>query len=104
MSVTTDSKLVARRWRVPSGPETINMLQWRRHWTSEGFDIGRRRLTVREIGELGISKDSAHAILTQDLGIRRVAAKFIPKILSQKQQVHLEIAQDLPQITDSDPD
>ena len=62
-------------------------------------------LTVREIGdELGISKDSGHAILMQDLGMRRVSAKFVPRLLSGKQkQVHLDIAQDLLQTTDDNP-
>ena len=46
-----------------------------------------RRLTEREIGdELNSGKDSAHAILTQDLGMQRVAAKFVPRLLSQEQK------------------
>ena len=41
------------------------------------------RLTVQKVNdELGISKDSAHAISTQDLGMRRVVAKFVPRLLS----------------------
>ena len=68
--------------------------------------MANRRLTVREIGdELGISKDSAHAILTQDLGMRKVSAKFVPRLLSEEQkQVRLDIAQDLLQTTDDNPD
>ena len=58
--------------------------------------MANRHLRVREIGdELGISKDSAHAILMQDLGMRRVSAKFVPRLLSEEQkQVCLDIAQD----------
>ncbi|XP_021932642.1 uncharacterized protein LOC110836105 [Zootermopsis nevadensis] len=42
-----------------------------------------RRLTVLEIvDEVGISRGSANTMLTEDLGIRRVAAKFVPKLLS----------------------
>ena len=49
--------------------------------------VTNRRLAVREIGdELGISKDSAHAILTQNLGIRRVSAEFVPRLLSEEQK------------------
>ena len=49
-------------------------------------------LTVREIGdELGISKDSDHAILMQDLGMCRVSAKLLSK---EQKQVHLETVQD----------
>jgi hypothetical protein len=41
-----------------------------------------RCLTVREIAdEVGISSGSANTILTKDLGMRRVAAKFVPKLL-----------------------
>jgi AraC-like DNA-binding protein len=43
-----------------------------------------RRLTVREIAdEVGISTGSAHSILTDDLHMCRVVAKFVPKLLSQ---------------------
>ncbi|KAJ4445278.1 hypothetical protein ANN_07079 [Periplaneta americana] len=46
-----------------------------------------RRLTVREIAEeVGVSKDSAHAILRDDLNMNRVAAKFVPKLLSPEQK------------------
>ena len=39
------------------------------------------RLTVREIAEeVGISKNSAHEILRVDLNMRRVAAKYVPKL------------------------
>ena len=65
-----------------------------------------RRLTVREIGdELNISKDSAHVILTQDLGMHRVAAKFVPRLLSEEQRcVHKETAEDLLQTCNAIPD
>ena len=43
-----------------------------------------RRLTLREIvEELGISRGSIHSILTEDLCMRRVSAKFIPKRLTE---------------------
>jgi hypothetical protein len=46
-----------------------------------------RRLTVREIAdEAGISTGSAHSILTEDLHMCRVVAKFVPKLLSQEHQ------------------
>jgi transposase len=46
-----------------------------------------RRLTVREIAdEVGISTGSAHSILTEDLHMCRVVAKFLPKLLSQEHQ------------------
>ena len=46
-----------------------------------------RRLIMREIEEeVGISYGSVQAILTEDLGMWRVAAKFVPKLLSPDQR------------------
>ncbi|VVC37570.1 Winged helix-turn-helix DNA-binding domain [Cinara cedri] len=43
---------------------------------------GNRRLTIMEISnEFQISFRSVQTILTTDLGMRRVAAKFVPKLL-----------------------
>jgi len=42
-----------------------------------------RRLTVRELAEeVGICKISCHPILTEKLKMRRVAAKFVPLLLT----------------------
>jgi hypothetical protein len=56
-----------------------------------------RRVTVQEIGDdIGISDGSAHAILTDDLGMCRVAAKFVPKLLScEQKELRLDVAQDM---------
>ena len=56
---------------------------------------GDRLLTLREIAEeVGISKDSAHEILRADMNMRRVAAKFVPKLLSAEQkELRGEVAQ-----------
>ncbi|GFT08297.1 HTH_48 domain-containing protein [Nephila pilipes] len=64
-----------------------------------------RRLTAREIAqEVGVSKDSAHAILREDLNMNRVAAKFVPKLLSSEQKDLLfDVAQDLLDTTNTDP-
>jgi hypothetical protein len=44
-----------------------------------------RRLTVQEIAdEVVISTGSAYSILTKDLHMCRVVAKFVPKLLSQE--------------------
>ena len=44
---------------------------------------GDRRLTVRELGnDLGIPKTTIWEILNKILGITRVCAKFIPKLLT----------------------
>ncbi|GFT34863.1 HTH_48 domain-containing protein [Nephila pilipes] len=64
-----------------------------------------RRLTVREIAEeVGMSKDSAHAILREDFNMNRVAAKFVPKLLSPEQKdLRFEVAQDLLDTANIDP-
>jgi len=42
-----------------------------------------RRLTVREIADdCGISVGSCDAILTEDLHMKRVCAKFVPRLLT----------------------
>jgi len=44
------------------------------------------RYTIDELSEVtGVSWSSVQRILTQDLGMRRVAAKFIPRLLTEDQ-------------------
>ena len=64
------------------------------------------RITINEIaGEVGISTGSAHTTLTEDLAMRRVSAKFVPKLLvEQQKQLRLEIAQDLLDCANSNSD
>ncbi|XP_014476037.1 PREDICTED: putative uncharacterized protein FLJ37770, partial [Dinoponera quadriceps] len=51
--------------------------------------LANRRITVREVAEdLNISIGSCHSIFTNDLGMRRVAAKFVPKLLNFDQKQH----------------
>ena len=46
--------------------------------------LENRRLTIQEIvAEVGISTGSIHSILTEDLNLRRVSAKFVPKLLTE---------------------
>ena len=54
-------------------------------------------LTLRKlVEEVGISRGSVHSILTEDLCMWRVWAKFIPKLLTEQQkELHMEIAQDM---------
>jgi hypothetical protein len=65
-----------------------------------------RPLTIREIGdEVGISTGSAHSILTEDLHMCRVVAKFVPNLLSQEQQqLHFEVTQDMVECAKGDPE
>jgi histone-lysine N-methyltransferase SETMAR len=56
-----------------------------------------RRLTIREIAEeVNISVGSCQAIITEDLAMRRVAAKFVPRLLSDDQKSRrLEVCEEL---------
>lgn len=63
-----------------------------------------RRLTVREIAEdCIISFGSCQEILTETLGMRRIAAKFVPRLLTQEQKDHrITICQELLDRANSD--
>ena len=51
--------------------------------------LANRRITVREVAEgLNISIGSCHSIFTNDLGMSRVVAKFVPKLLNFDQKQH----------------
>ena len=56
-----------------------------------------RRLTAREIADgCGISVGSCDAILTDDLHMKRVCAKFVPRLLTDDQHEQRQtIARDL---------
>jgi AraC-like DNA-binding protein len=50
---------------------------------------GSRRLTIRETAdELNLSFGTCQAVLTQDLGMKRVLAKLVPRLLTQDQTEH----------------
>ena len=65
-----------------------------------------RRLTIREMShELNLSFYAVQSILTKDLTMRRVSAKFIPKLLSDEQKQHrLQVAQELINRSENDAD
>ena len=56
-----------------------------------------RRLTVRELAEkCGIMVGSCHHILTEELKMHRVAAKFVPRLMTSDQQAQrVQVCQDL---------
>ena len=56
-----------------------------------------RHLTVRELAEeCGISVGSCHDILTEELKMHGVAAKFVPRLMTSDQQAHcVQVCQDL---------
>ena len=44
--------------------------------------LGDRRLTVRMIAyDLGMNRETVRTILTDDLGMRKVCAKMVPKLM-----------------------
>lgn len=64
-----------------------------------------RRLTVREVAnELGISIGSCHSILSDELGMKRVAAKLVPKLLTEDQmEYRIEVCLELKNRVTNDP-
>ncbi|UYV66795.1 hypothetical protein LAZ67_4002873 [Cordylochernes scorpioides] len=71
----------------------------------EKMILANRRITVREVAEdLNISIGSCHSIFINDLGMRRVAAKFVPKLLNCDQKQHrMNIANEMLDSVREDP-
>ncbi|UYV81427.1 hypothetical protein LAZ67_20001160 [Cordylochernes scorpioides] len=71
----------------------------------ENMILANRRITVREVAEdLNISIGSCHSIFINDLGMRRVAAKFVPKMLNCDQKQHrMNIANEMLDSVRDDP-
>ena len=65
-----------------------------------------RCLTVQEIlAEVEISTGSIHSILTEDLNLRRVSAKFVSKLLMEQQkELRKEISEDMLDRANHDPE
>ena len=45
-----------------------------------------QRLTIREVSEVRIAFGTCQKILTEDLRMRRVTTKFVPRILTAEQK------------------
>ncbi|UYV85188.1 hypothetical protein LAZ67_X004883 [Cordylochernes scorpioides] len=71
----------------------------------EKMILANRRITVREIAEdLKISIGSCHSIFINDLGMRRVAAKFVQKLLNcDQKQYRMNIANEMLDSVRDDP-
>ncbi|UYV83278.1 hypothetical protein LAZ67_23000391 [Cordylochernes scorpioides] len=71
----------------------------------EKMILVNRRITVREVAEdLNISIGSCHSIFINDLGMRRVATKFVPKLLNCDQKQHrMNIANEMLDSVRDDP-
>ncbi|UYV77919.1 hypothetical protein LAZ67_15002845 [Cordylochernes scorpioides] len=71
----------------------------------EKMILANRRITVREVAEdLNISIGSCHSNFINDLSMRRVAAKFVPKLLNCDQKQHrMNIANEMLDSVRDDP-
>ncbi|UYV71106.1 hypothetical protein LAZ67_8001723 [Cordylochernes scorpioides] len=87
----------ARRPSTSTTDEKINEV--------EKMILTNRRITVREVAEdLNISIGSCHSIFINDLGMRRVAAKFVQKLLNCDQKQHrMNIANEMLDSVRDDP-
>jgi transposase len=90
-----------QRSRRPSTSQNANVIE-----SVHALILEDCRLTVREIAdEVRISTGSAHSILTEDLHMCRVVAKFLPKLLLQEQQqLRLEVMWDMLECANGDPE
>ena len=86
------------RWyeRFRSGRESVDKIK--------GWMTVSHKLTIREIAEeLNIAYGSAKDILVYDLGLRRVAAKLVPKDLNfMQKRDRVDVAKDILSKVDSD--
>lgn len=64
-----------------------------------------RRLTVRLIAELNLNHTTVHQILTNELGMKKICAKMVPKNLTpQQKENRKEVCRDLLERIENDPD
>lgn len=68
--------------------------------------LNNRRITIREVAEdVGISVGSCHEIFSDILGMKRVSAKFVPKLLNFDQKSRrMSISQEMLNDVNDDPD
>jgi hypothetical protein len=66
--------------------------------------LDNRRIIIRELSDkVGLPFASIQSILTEDLGMKHISAKFVPKLLTlQQEEIHLAVATDLLQCVDQD--
>ena len=67
---------------------------------------GDRRLTVRLIAdELGMNHNSVWKIITEDLGMQKVCAKMVPRLLNDDQKGRcMQVCQDILERLETEPD
>ena len=84
----------------PSTSRTPEMIEKVRQMLAQN-----RRLTLRLIAEeLGISKDTAHAIVRDDLRKRKICPRFVPhKFTDEQEAKRMDISGDFISMCDQDP-
>ena len=67
---------------------------------------GDRRLTVRMIAEeVGIDRQTVWEIITEELSMRKICAKMVPKLLSDDQKARrMQVCEDTLQKIENDPE
>ena len=67
---------------------------------------GDRRLTVQMIArQMDMKKESVWKIITKDLGMRKVCAKMVPRLLNDLQKkCHIQMCQDIMEHLQNEPD
>jgi len=75
------------------------------YWTCNAIIRADRRLTIREVAEdAGIAIGTCQKILTEDLQMRRVSAKFVPRLLKAEQKDdHMSVYTDFRKRVQNDP-
>lgn len=68
--------------------------------------LSDRRITIRELAEeVGIPHATVHSILTETLNMRRISAKFVPKLLNEDQKhARVQTCLELQESARTDPD
>ncbi|KAJ4426407.1 hypothetical protein ANN_27221 [Periplaneta americana] len=90
-----------RRIQQVFGEDAMGVTQIKEWFNHSKMAAHQRREIAKEVG---VSKDSAHAILRDDLNMNQVAAKFVPKLLSLEQKdLCRDVAQDLLDTANIDP-
>ncbi|KAL7630775.1 UNVERIFIED_CONTAM: hypothetical protein RMT77_019010 [Armadillidium vulgare] len=88
------------------GSAGLPLQQPTKHCENSRFGDSDHRLTIREVfDELNLSFYAVQSMLIEDLKMRRMSAKFVPKLLSDQPKQHrLDVSQDLINRAKSHPD
>lgn len=84
---TISLKMAERQWLATSVQAGLSQTQIRKWLSIACLVIENHRIIIKEIkNALGICYGLPEAVLNEDLGMRWIAAKFVPKLLTPEQQ------------------